>query len=48
MAEGHQEINEACDASIQVPGTGQTVPIGYLHIDCHMIFHVKMDFTWNA
>ena len=24
------------------------VPIGYQHIDCHMIFDVKMDFTWKA
>ena len=24
------------------------VPIGYQHIDCHMIFNVKMDFTRKA
>ena len=24
------------------------VPIGYQQIDCHMIFDVKMDFTWKA
>ena len=24
------------------------VHIGYQHIDCHMIFDVKMDFTWKA
>ena len=24
------------------------VPIGYQHIDCHMIFDVKMDFTRKA
>ena len=24
------------------------VPIGYQHIDCHMIFDVKMDFTQKA
>ena len=26
----------------------KTVPISYQHIDCHMIFDVKMDFTWKA
>ena len=24
------------------------MPIGYQHIDCHMIFDVKMDFIWKA
>ena len=24
------------------------VPISYQHIDCHMIFDVKMDFAWKA
>ena len=26
----------------------EKVPIGYQHIDCHMIFDVKMDFTQKA
>ena len=26
----------------------EKVPIGYQHIDCHMIFDVKMDFTRKA
>jgi hypothetical protein len=48
VTEDHQERYEECDASIQVPGTEQTMPISYLHIDCHMIFDVKMDFTWKV
>ena len=24
------------------------VSIGYQHVDCHMIFAVKMDFTWKT
>ena len=27
---------------------GENVPIRYQHIDCHMIFDVKMDFTQKA
>jgi len=27
---------------------GQSIPIGYGHIRCHMIFDIKMDFTRKA
>ena len=34
--------------TFKVLDENEMVPIGYKLITCHMIFNVKMDFTWKA
>ena len=48
MAEGHREGNENMMPAFMLLEQDKKVPIGYQHINCHMISDVKMDFTEKA